>query len=554
MVGRSKRIWGSLLAAAALCVSSSALAVMQPNGTTIPWLNAAVTVCHNENVEVCIDEQEGNPALINTQTDALIAPETFQPTCQLTFTPVVKGGTIADAFGWYNVRADAAGKPIKPLVQELYGMFVATGFQDPPQLAGKSAVLDLGVEAAAGRYKGGAIGFFLVSTGGALGLNPTTHRLLDGAGMPLQNPEYQFYTQHELNVGSTPTSTTYNVLTWESVAKKNTFYFGWEDLPPGPALDNDFDDFVFSVSGVQCGGGGQPCETGEMGVCAAGTLQCKKGVIQCLQNIPSSAETCNALDDDCNGAVDDGDALCGTDEVCDRGVCVPRCGTGEFRCPGELDCTTNGLCVEAACKDVLCDAGMVCHGGECVDSCTGIVCPTDRACRNGGCVDPCVGIECDEGFACVLGVCTSCECAACGAGLVCHDSLCVDTGCETMTCGDAQHCSMGTCVDNCDGATCPEGQLCSAGECVADPTYTGSMGGSMNGTGGLILNNPNGGNPGTGGLGNGTGGKVQGRPLDVSEPACGCEVPGRDTGSKAALFGLALLGIALRRRSARRAA
>jgi hypothetical protein len=481
MVCRFKRALGWLLATASVCLSSTALAVvMQPNGTQVPVLDASVTECKDKNVEVCIDQSEGDPLAIDTRADALVAPETFQPTCQLTFTPLVKGGTIWDIFGWYNVKEDAAGKPVKPTQTELYGMFIANDWKTGAQLAGQAVVLDLGVEAAAGRYKGGQIGFFLLSNDHGLQLDATTH-LITG------DLQYLFFTQHALNVGSTPTATTYNVLTWESVTKKNTFYFGWEDLPPNTAIDNDFDDFLFSVSGVQCGGGGQPCETGKLGVCAAGTLQCKKSVIQCIQNVPEGAELCNALDDDCNGMVDDGE-LCPEGELCDRGVCVARCGTGEFRCPGELVCAKSGFCVDAACETVECPEGQICSAGGCVDSCTGIVCPTDRVCRNGGCVDPCVGIECDEGFACVLGVCTSCECSACGAGLVCHDAQCVDTGCESMTCGAGTHCSMGACVDNCDGSACPLGQLCSMGECVADPSYQGpGSGGSMNGTAGSIV-------------------------------------------------------------------
>jgi MYXO-CTERM domain-containing protein len=426
-------------------------------------------------------------------------------------------------------------------------MYVTNDFKDATQLAAvPPIVLDLGVEAAAGRYKGGQIGFFLVSSGGTLSVSPTTH-LITG------NLEYQFFTQHALNVGSTPTATTYNVLTWESVTKKNTFYFGWEDLPPNKAIDNDFDDFLFSVSGVQCGGGGQPCETGKLGVCAAGTLQCKKSVIQCIQNVPEGPELCNALDDDCNGMVDDGE-LCAEGELCDHGVCVARCGTGEFRCPGDLVCAQTGFCVDAACETVECPEGQICSAGECVDSCTGIVCPTDRLCRNGGCVDPCVGIECDEGFACVLGVCTSCECSACGAGLVCHDSQCVDTGCESMTCGAGTHCAMGACVDNCEGTTCPVGQMCAAGECVVDPSYQGpGSGGSMNGTAGsIVIENPNGGANATGGKGSGSSSMFGDNDLDVSKPACGCEVPGHSRSERAALLALGLLGLALARRRYRR--
>jgi hypothetical protein len=92
MVGRSKRVLGSLVAAAACCLSTSlALAVSQPNGTVVPVLDANVATCSDKNVEVCLDAAEGDPASIDARMDALVAPETF-PTCQLTFTPLVKGG------------------------------------------------------------------------------------------------------------------------------------------------------------------------------------------------------------------------------------------------------------------------------------------------------------------------------------------------------------------------------------------------------------------------------------------------------------------------------
>ncbi len=539
MFGWLKRASYVVTAGAILSLSSAASAVMQPNGTVIPTLAGGVTTCTDKNVEVCIDGAEGDAALIDTQADALVAPETFQPTCQLTFTPIVKGGSIYDVFGWYNVKPDPAnvGKFLKPTQAELYGMFVTNDFKTGAQLAGQQVVLDLGVEAAAGRYKGGQIGFFLVSTSDVLSIDPTTHKVIGTI-------RFQFHTQHALN---NTTQTFYNVLTWESVAKANTFYFGWEDLPVDGGSDNDFDDFVFSVEGVQCGGGGQPCETGKLGVCSGGVLQCKKGVIDCIQTIPEGAELCNALDDDCNGTVDEGE-LCDEGEICHRGVCVPRCGTGEFRCPESLKCS-EGLCVEEACVDVVCDAGLVCIGGECVDSCTGISCPFDRVCRNGGCIDPCLGIECDEGFACVLGVCSSCACSACADGQTCSAAnQCVDDGCEGQTCAENTHCSQGACVDDCEGVICPDGQLCADGECIADPNGTGNM---MPGIGGTTGTPPiiTGGATSTGGKSGG--GKDLSNKLQVSEPACGCEVPGgSSTRGSAALLLLALLGLSRRRRAA----
>jgi MYXO-CTERM domain-containing protein len=539
-----------------LSVSSLAAAVTQPsNGTTvIPALQGGITTCADKNVEVCLDESEADPSLIDAQKDALVAPETFQPTCQLTFTPIVKGGSISDVFGWYNVREDPStpGKFLKPTQAELYGMFYATGFKTGAELAAvPPVVLDLGAEAAAGRYKGGQIGFFLVSTDGQISIDPVTHAVKGDA-------KFQFFTQHALNAGSSAAQTYYNVLTWESVAKKNTFYFGWEDLP-AQGGDNDFDDFLFSVSGVQCGGGGQPCKTEMLGVCADGVLQCKKGVIACVQTLQPTNEVCNALDDNCDGSVDEGDALCGDREVCSAGVCVPKCGSNEFKCPTGRVCGPGSVCVEAACRDVTCEAGKVCQGGECVDSCTGVTCPHGRACRNGGCVDPCVGIECDEGFACVLGVCTSCECSACTDSTVCAVTpetsgakLCVESGCENKTCAAGTHCAAGECKDNCADVICPEGQLCSMGECIADPN--GASGGTDGmGVAGTLTIDP-------GGLGaNGSGASASGgasagngnKPVSTEQQACNCSVPGGGTGRGVAALALlaSVAGLARRRRA-----
>jgi hypothetical protein len=423
-------------------------------------------------------------------------------------------------------------------------MFTSDGFKTGAELAaeqmGQELVLDLEAERQAGRYKGGLIGFFLASGGATF--DPTTHKLTGGT--------YLFHTQHALNQGSTATTPFYNVLTWESVAHENTFYFGWEDLPPGSPIDYDFDDWLFSVEGVQCGGGGQPCDTKEQGVCAAGVLQCKKGVIQCVQSIPAGAETCNALDDDCNGSVDDGDALCESNRICFRGQCVPRCGTGEFRCPSTAMCV-EGLCVDKGCADVTCPDGQVCIGGECADACTGITCPHDRVCRNGGCVDPCIGIECDPGFSCVLGVCSSCECSSCGDGKVCDGKLCVDTGCETMTCAAGQHCSMGACVDNCAGSVCPLGQSCTNGECIADGSVL--PGGGSGGSGGDVVIGPlggsnNGSGGSTGGSNNGSGAKGGSQKLVPSEPACGCVLPGAGGDARSAVLLLAALALLAGRR------
>src|SRR5690349_347133 len=101
MSGLKHAFWGFLTAALSLAPAASALVLQPtPGGVQIPIIDAGVASCTDKNVEFCLDQQEGDPALIDAKADALVAPETFQPTCQLTFTPLVKGGAIAGVFGW----------------------------------------------------------------------------------------------------------------------------------------------------------------------------------------------------------------------------------------------------------------------------------------------------------------------------------------------------------------------------------------------------------------------------------------------------------------------
>ena len=547
--------------------SASANAVLQPTpgGFTIPKLDDTVKTCSDKNVEQCIDGSEGDPALIKAQGDALVAPEVFQPTCTLNFKPLNKGGGDHIAFGWYNLKPDPAnaGKFLKPAQTELFGMYVmAIGNPGGAklQMDFPPAMLDLAKEQAAGRYTGGQIGFFLAGGGdfSNLKLDPVTHAL---TGLTLDRV---FYTQHALNPGSQADKTFYQVLTWQSVKFKNSFYFGWEDRVASADADNDFDDLVFLVSGIQCTGGGEACDTGKLGVCKDGTQQCSKGALTCTQSIQSSAEKCNALDDDCNGMVDDGD-LCKKGEVCDRGRCVPKCSTGEFRCDKPLVCSARGVCVEAACATKECPVGQVCHDGNCIDGCKGVTCPYGEVCRNGGCSDPCAGIICDDGYTCALGVCQSCACTSCEGTKVCGgDHVCVDSGCQNKTCMAGTHCAAGDCVDDCAGTKCPAGQLCAMGACIPDPLANVGGPGSTGGTDGvggdvMITITPKAGTSSTGeSTGGGTGGKKpvsDGTPDELSsgnDPAqakgCGCSIPSGSGGTRTVAGLVLLAGLALRRR------
>ncbi len=86
-------------------------------------------------------------------------------------------------------------------------------------------------------------------------------------------------------------------------------------------IDNDCDGQV-DENPVDAGGS---CDTGNDGVCAAGTEVCTGGSLSCEQNQNSSAETCNNLDDDCDGQIDDGvTRTCGTN--------TGACSTGAETC------------------------------------------------------------------------------------------------------------------------------------------------------------------------------------------------------------------------------
>jgi hypothetical protein len=52
-------------------------------------------------------------------------------------------------------------------------------------------------------------------------------------------------------------------------------------------------------------GGGGSCSTGQLGVCAAGTLTCSGGGLSCIRNQGPTGETCDSLDNDCDGATDE---------------------------------------------------------------------------------------------------------------------------------------------------------------------------------------------------------------------------------------------------------
>jgi MYXO-CTERM domain-containing protein len=74
---------------------------------------------------------------------------------------------------------------------------------------------------------------------------------------------------------------------------------------------------------------------------------------------------------------------CSAGKVCERGLCVSDCSCRG--CDDGLECGADGRCTDPRCVGVVCDAGMTCVAGACVDPCEGVVCPGGGACVNGAC-------------------------------------------------------------------------------------------------------------------------------------------------------------------------
>jgi MYXO-CTERM domain-containing protein len=519
---------------------------MQPDGQEIPIVDEEVTVCEDKNVQVCLNEAEGDEEAIDAMTDGNVVPETFDPTCNLTFEVLARGAENKNIFGWYNVVPDPAnpGQNLKPDDEDLYTFILAS--EDPADPGDPELSRELSLTGDA-NYAGGDIGFFICT-----GSEPEAE-----LGGPPSDCDEIFYSERAFNPDSEQEDPYTHLIIWQSVNFRNAFYFGWEDVIQG---DDDFDDIFTRVTGITCSGGGEAWETGEEGVCAEGTMQCQQGELACVPNIAPSDEKCDALDNDCDGETDEGDDLCDDGLVCDRGKCVPPCGSGEFPCTAGFVCSAAGTCVDPLCEGVDCDPGQVCNAGECIDACKDVTCPYGHVCRLGVCVDPCESIECDEGYSCNLGVCVDCDCKGCDDGFTCSDNVCVDDACSSVTCDAGSHCVDGDCVDNCEGAECPGGAACVDGACMPPGSVNGAGGdgdgeGGDDGGGVVITGGSSSGGSSSGGSSNGgTNGSVGDEEGSVEAKGCGCRtVGGGSLGASTALLAAAgALGLALRRR--RRAA
>ena len=490
------------------------------------------TLAHAWNDNTCIPSLASG---LDPAAEAATTPETFHPTCALTFSVVTRGtAQFRDVFGWYNAGAT------KPAASDLHPML---GCGDG---AGKSAVLDITREPA---YAGGDIGFFLATPEAHDGGKQcaggdccaTLPRIAAGQG-------YVYYSQRAYNPDQAGASSFIHLVILDSHLVKRKFYFAWEDIFGGS--NNDFTDLVTSVDGVECAGGGEVCETGQKGICAQGVSACSQGKVGCVPIESAHPETCNGLDDDCNGAVDDGATCASPDAVCQNGACVHRCSGVEFPCGGGTACDrATGYCVDPACIGVTCAAGKICRAGACLASCDGVVCPSGQTCIADACVDLCAGVSCGGGKVCRGGACFAgcgqCDGVVCGGALRCDASSgqCADPSCPAG-CGGGTVCRSGACVDACAGEVCPRGQSCASGRCGGG-TASGRDGGGLSSGGG-----------GSGGSSGPDGGAEASNAFDAhAASGCGCRVVGVKTGPGGAALGalaVPVVALSLSRRRARR--
>ncbi|MEZ4302337.1 MAG: MopE-related protein [Polyangiaceae bacterium] len=101
-------------------------------------------------------------------------------------------------------------------------------------------------------------------------------------------------------------------------------------------------------------GTGGDCSTGQLGVCAAGTISCQLSggsyQVDCFPNVAASPEVCDGLDNDCDGTADNGNPEGG--DACDTGQ-LGICQAGTLNCiGGQVQCTPNAQAAAEVCNGI----------------------------------------------------------------------------------------------------------------------------------------------------------------------------------------------------------
>jgi hypothetical protein len=226
--------------------------------------------------------------------------------------------------------------------------------------------------------------------------------------------------------------------------------------------------------GASCVTTNAACQTGQLGICGEGRMQCVDDAPACVQTQQPSSEICDLKDNDCNGLVDDGlvqTCYDGNAADLDRGIChggTSTCSLGQWTsCQGQtlptleicnsVDDNCNGD-TDDGLSDQPCYTGPVgsndvgiCRGGiqTCVGgewgTCTGETRPITETCDNAQ-DDNCDGAA-DEGCGCITGAEQPCYSGPIGTAGVGNCSI------------GSQQCEAGT-WGLCTGDVVPAGETC----------------------------------------------------------------------------------------------
>jgi hypothetical protein len=424
-----------LLALSLIVLAARAEAtVTQVDGTIVPVTNR---------MQAALDLYEPPAGTFNAVKDAAEVPQIFKPrlSSPVVFLDIREGAGFENSIGWYNIGDDvqtAAGRNAN--LHPVLGCGVpmaATGdakthtgnssFYFVNAEEGNSVSVNFASEQTAGRYKGGFIGFYMITpedpankgsrlSGRAINCGDFKQ---DSGGLSLFG--FIYFTQKDLNGDGDFV----HHLVYTS-ATTGRFYFGFEDLFRGG--DNDYEDMAIRVDGLTppcvpspevcdgidndcdglvdaadpdltgtggactCDGNGIACDNGpRQGVCQAGVLACTAGALTCHGTGTASGEICDGLDNNCNGIVDDNPS--GTGATCD-GQDADLCKEGQIVCQ-------NGA---LTCNDTTDNSVETCNGLD--DNCDGQV---DEG-------DPGGGGACGS----TIGVCTQGTLHCVGGGLVCQ--------------------------------------------------------------------------------------------------------------------------------------
>jgi len=493
----SRRARGALTVALLVIAARAEATVTQVDGTIVPVTNRMKGV---------LDQYEPPAGTLDAVKNASEVPQIFKPRTdkKVVFTDIRETADFENSFGWYNIgddvsTADGRKANLHPVLG--CGVEMVTGAGDDthhggdPNAYAKNAEegsvvsVDFVAERTAGRYKGGFIGFYMITPEATAGKSKSSVNCGDFkiGSDNLSLFGFIYFTQKDLNNDG---DFVHHLAYTSKTADR--FYFGFEDRFRGG--DNDFEDMTIQIDGLtppcvpsaevcdgidnNCNGlidedpgtigtgnaclcdGSSACDNGpKFGQCQSGVTRCVAGALTCHATGVPSGELCDGIDNNCNGVVDDNPS--GTGGSCD-GQDADLCTEGQIVCQnGALVCNDNTAANVETCNNI-------------DDNCNGQV---DEGDPGGG--GPCgssIGVCTPGTFHCVGGA-LQCQGGSAGGPEVCNG---LDDNCNGVTdedptdvgqsCGasDVGECRLGQTI-------CVGGHLSCAGEIGKSPEVCNNL-------------------------------------------------------------------------------